>query len=73
MIIRLIGICDQYDFDPNQSGGAGAVALEKAGRAKSFDIKSNWQQRVSGTIQIKDGKLIKPNLKWEDINSKKEK
>jgi peptidoglycan hydrolase-like protein with peptidoglycan-binding domain len=64
---------DTYDFDPNQSGGAGAVTLEKAGRAKSFDIKSNWQQRVSGTIQIKDGKLINPNLKWEDINSKKEK
>jgi hypothetical protein len=70
MIIRLTGVYDQYDLDKNKSGGAGAVALERAGRAKSFDIKSNWQQRVSGTIQIKDGKFINPNLKWEDIQAK---
>jgi hypothetical protein len=35
-----------------------------------INIKSNWQQRVSGTIQIKDGKFINPNLKWEDIQAK---
>lgn len=61
---------DAYDFDPMQSGGAGAFALEKARRAKSFDLKSNWQQRVTGTLQIKDGKLVNPRLTWEDINAK---
>jgi len=44
------------------------MALENAGRAKSFDIKSKWKQRTTGTLQIKDGKLVNPRLKWEDID-----
>ncbi|MDH5722968.1 MAG: hypothetical protein OEY94_06570 [Alphaproteobacteria bacterium] len=63
---------DKYDFDPMQSGGAGAVALEEAGRAKSYDIKSNWKQRVTGTLQIKNGELVNPRLTWQDINFQKE-
>ncbi len=63
---------DRYDFDLVQSGGASATTLEKAGRAKSFDIESKWDQRVTGTVQIKDGKLVNPRLTWKDINPKKE-
>lgn len=64
---------DRYDFDPMQSGGGGAVALERAGRAKNFDIKSNWKQKVYGTVEIKDGKLVDPHLSWKDISPKKKK
>lgn len=59
---------DIYDFHPMQSGGASAVSLVKAGRAKNFDITSKWKQRVTGTLQIKNGNLIQPRLIWEDIN-----
>jgi hypothetical protein len=63
---------DKYDFDPMQSGGAGAVTLEKSEQARKFDIKSNWQQNVTGVIQIKNGKLANPRIEWKDIDIKKE-
>ncbi len=62
---------DKYNFDPLQSGGGGATILEKEGRAKSFDINSQWQQKVTGTVQIKGGELVNPRLTWEDAEENK--
>lgn len=57
---------DRYDFAPNGSGGAGAVKLEQAGRAKAFDFGAQWNQKLYGTMNIRDGRLKDPDFIWRD-------
>ncbi len=58
---------DKYDFDAWGLGGAGAVALKEAGRAKFYTVQSSWQQEVVGTVRIVDGRLTDPQFEWRNV------
>ncbi len=38
--------------------------LEKAGLAKPYEMRARWHDRVSGTIEIRDGALQEPKMTW---------
>ena len=44
-----------------------AVALENAGRAKSFEMSASWSQSVEITLQIVEGELRNPQIEWGAI------
>ena len=44
-----------------------AVALEKAGRGKSFEMTGTWFQDVTVTLQMVDGKPTDPRIEWGPI------
>ena len=58
---------DKYDFNSWGLGGAGALALKDAGRAKFYSVRSSWEQEVIGTVKIVDGKLTDPQFEWTDV------
>ncbi len=59
---------DLYDFETMKPFGAGAYALEEAGRAQNFNIHSQWQQRMNATMNLKNGKLVSRRITWQDID-----
>ena len=59
---------DPYDFERFQPGSSGPLRLERYGRAKKFDMEGSWNQRVKGTVEVRDGKLVNPRFEWEDVN-----
>ena len=44
-----------------------AVALENAGRAKSFEMSASWSQSVEVTLQIVEGEPRNPQIEWGAI------
>ena len=58
---------DEYNFEPMQPYGDGAVALNDAGRAKFFNIRSRWRLQVTGTVDIVGGDLQNPRFQWRDF------
>ncbi len=42
------------------------LLLESVGRARPFTIDAEWDQWVTGTIAIEDGKLGAIKLRWTD-------
>lgn len=63
---------DIYDFEPMKLLADGALSLEQHGRAKKYNIKSQWQQRLTGSMKIQKGRLINKKLEWEDIDGEAE-
>ena len=59
---------DPYDFETFQPGSAGPLLLERFGRAKRFKMEGSWDQRVEGTVEVRDGKLVNPRFEWEDVS-----
>ncbi len=62
---------DRYDFNKTTflpTGGpvirSQMEELEKAGLAKPYEMRSRWHDRVSGTIEIRDGALQEPKMTW---------
>jgi len=64
---------DPYDFKKFQPGADGALELQKHRGAKPYNIKSEWQQKFSGTVNIMNRKLFNPKIKWWDIEMEKSK
>ena len=44
-----------------------AVALENAGRAKSFEMSASWSQSVEVTLRIVEGEPRNPQIEWGAI------
>lgn len=59
---------DPYDFDAGGSYGDDALWLERQGMAKRFDRTAEWKRRLTGTIELKNGRLQRPRFVWEDID-----
>ena len=45
-----------------------AAALEKAGRARRFEIGAGWKQRFTAVIEIEDGEPKIKEFRWMDTN-----
>lgn len=58
---------DAYDFERMQPFADGALALQKHRGAKPFKFGASWQQRVTGTVDIRNGRLTNPKIQWQDI------
>lgn len=64
---------DDYNWNENQSAripGVGHIpdsegqALEDHGRGKSFKLRSTWSQKVTGTLELRNGKTVNPRIRW---------
>lgn len=42
--------------------------LERYGRGKSFPVKGKWYQKVSGSVEIRNGDLVNPRMQVTDID-----
>lgn len=62
---------DPYDFKKGQPGAGDALKLQKHRGAKPFDMKAEWRQEFSGTVDISNGVLSNPKFKWWDIKMRK--
>ena len=51
---------DKTEFEPYR-------LLAKEGRAKPFEVYGHKPQKVTGTLEIKDGRIANPRFRWEDI------
>ena len=51
----------------HQRGYDEAEILKKYAGAKEFDIKGKWEQKVRGSVTIRNGKLVDPRFAWEDV------
>lgn len=41
--------------------------LAEEGRAKPFQVYGHKPQKITGTLEIKNGCIVNPEFKWEDI------
>ena len=32
-------------------------------------MEGSWDQRVEGTVEVRDGRLVNPRFEWKDIDS----
>lgn len=68
---------DDYDWHKNALvwiPGEGIIPvsegqlLQDNGRGSPFKLRSKWLQRVSGTVEIRNGTTANPRIEWRDIN-----
>jgi hypothetical protein len=59
---------DKYDFEEDQPGGAGALMLQEHRGAAPFQFGARWRRKVSGTVDIRDGRLTHPKFQWTDVD-----
>ncbi len=59
---------DKYDFHKWQPYADGARALQKHRGARPFDIRSGWNQRLTGTVILNNRRLTAPRFRWTDKN-----
>lgn len=51
----------------NRDAYAPITALRDSGRAAEFNSSTSWQQEMTATIKIKDGKLTLESVDWADL------
>ncbi len=57
---------DGYDFEPGKSEADDMWLFQKHRSAKPFDFGGRWTQIVSGTVDIRNGEMVNPQIKWTD-------
>ena len=58
---------DRYDFHGSDDYYGLMNALRDSGRATEFNSSTSWQQEMTATIKIKDGKLTLESVDWADL------
>ena len=58
---------DTYDFEVGGDFAAGALALEEAGRAKTYDFGAARKQDVTIVIEENDGEYTLKKVVWRDL------
>ncbi|MCB9988397.1 MAG: peptidoglycan-binding protein [Rhodospirillales bacterium] len=63
-------INDTYDFNDDtlfdRNVFEGYRLLAKEGLARPFEVHGSKKQKVTGTLEIKNGRITNPQFKWED-------
>jgi hypothetical protein len=60
---------DRYDFEEGRPSSEAPLMLLQAGRAHVYETKSGWKQRFVGTVDIEEGRLVRPRFQWQDIDA----
>ncbi|MCP5367189.1 MAG: hypothetical protein H6906_06720 [Hyphomicrobiales bacterium] len=61
---------DRYDFEKGKFGADLPLKAKEGGKGHDYNIRAVWQQKVSGSFKISNGRLSEPELVWRDIDPK---